>query len=254
MHPLHGAVILSFTLFAAILGVLEIGFRWARRLDAATVHEGTGGIEAAVFGLLGLLLAFSFAGAMARLDARRQLIVQEANAIGTAYLRLDVLPAAEQPPLRQWFREYVDARLEVHQKLPDLDAAQAAVDRGAAILQPIWTRAVSASQSGQASTAILVLPALNEMIDVTTSRSVLIHTHLPSLILSLLILVTLLSALLAGYAMARRPRRSWLHRVAFAAAISATVYAVMDLDHPRSGIIRLEAADQPLIQLRTSLR
>ena len=70
-------------------------------------------MEAAVFALLGLLLGFSFAGGTSRLDARRQLIVQEANAIGTAYLRLNLLPSTEQPEMRRLFREYVDARLHV---------------------------------------------------------------------------------------------------------------------------------------------
>lgn len=80
-----------------------------------TAHEGIGVIEAAVFALLGLLLGFSFSGGISRMGTKRQLIVQEANAIGTAYLRLDQLPASEQPEMRRLFMQYLGARLSVHE-------------------------------------------------------------------------------------------------------------------------------------------
>src|SRR6266513_2257041 len=81
-------------------------------------------LEVAVFALLGLLLAFTFSGAASRFDTRRQLIVEETNDIGTAYLRLDLLPVDAQPGLCENFRGYVDARLEVYRKLPDIAAAK----------------------------------------------------------------------------------------------------------------------------------
>jgi uncharacterized membrane protein YfcA len=92
------------------------------------------------------------------------------------------------------------------------------------------------------------------MIDVTTSRTVALYTHLPSLIFALLMIVALLSGLCAGYAMAKRKRRSWLHMVIYAPVVAVTIYAVIDLDHPRSGSIRLDAADNALAKLRDSIR
>ena len=103
-----------------ILLCLEIGFRIglaSSKRNNELAYEGTGTIDAAVFALLGLLLGFSFAGAMSRFDARRQLIVNEANTIGTAYLRVDLLPAAEQSEVRALFREYLDARLRAFEIL-----------------------------------------------------------------------------------------------------------------------------------------
>jgi len=102
--------------------------------------------------------------------------------------------------------------------------------------------------------AILVLPAINQMIDVTTSRRVALYTHLPSLILAMLMIVALFSGLLAGYAMAKRRSRSWLHMIAYAFVVSMTIYAVIDLDYPRSGLIRLDVADNALTKLRDSIR
>jgi hypothetical protein len=127
MNPAEWAVALSIGLFVGMLACLEVGYRIGRHNSAQhpeLAHEGTGTIEAAVFALLGLLLAFTFAGGTSRLDTRRQLIVQEANAIGTAYLRLDLLPANDQPDMRRLFREYLDARLRAYEKLPDLSAAE----------------------------------------------------------------------------------------------------------------------------------
>ena len=104
MTPVQTALAWSVGLFVGMLVCLEVGYRigsYGVERHQELEHEGTGAIEAAVFALLGLLLAFTFGGAMTRLETRRELIVQEANAIGTAYLRLDVLPAAEQPEMRR---------------------------------------------------------------------------------------------------------------------------------------------------------
>jgi len=121
--------------------------------------------------------------------------------------------------------------------------------------QQIWSRAVTAGQNDSTHNIVRVLlPALNEMMDVTTSRAIALDTHLPALVFLLLICVALLSALLAGHVMAKRKHRSPLHVILYAAIISFTIYAVLDLDEPRSGLIRLDRADQALIDLRDSVR
>jgi hypothetical protein len=214
-----------------------------------------GAIEAAVFALLGLLLGFSFSGGMDRLDARRLLIVQEANAIGTAYLRLDLLAITDQPELRRLFRDYLDARIRAYEKLPDTAAAGTEFEKAAKIQEAIWERAIRASKADpHEAVTRLVLPALNDMIDITTSRTVALFTRLPDLIFDLLVGVALLSGVLAGWAMAKRSQRSWLHMAAYALVVSVTVYTVADLDSPRSGLIRLDRADAALLQLRDSIR
>lgn len=116
MNPTKWAIAVSISLFVGILICLEIGYRLGRRSSqkySAAAHEGIGVIEAAVFARLGLLLGFSFPGGTSRLETKRQLVVQEANAISTAYVRLDELPLNEQPEMRRLFREYLDGRLSV---------------------------------------------------------------------------------------------------------------------------------------------
>jgi hypothetical protein len=258
MPPAKLATLLPLILFAGMMACLEIGYRIGRRNSAELPelsHEGTGVIEAAIFALLGLLLGFSFAGGTTRLDARRELIVREANAIGTAYLRVDLLPQSDQPKMRHLFRDYLDARLRVYEKLPNLDATDQELERASQIQQQIWSQAITyAASDPSQNVARLLLPALNDMIDVTTDRTVALHTHLPTLIFFLLVSVALLSALLAGYAMEKRKRRSLFHMILYAGVIAITVYAILDLDNPRTGQIRLGAADHVLVKLRDSIR
>ena len=127
----------GMALLLATLVLLEAG----RRIGAARIAAdpdgaaaGVSAVEAAVFALLGLLIAFTFSGAAQRFDARRQLIIEEANAIRTAWLRLDVLSRDEQPPMRQLLREYIDSRVETYQKLPDAAASAAAHARSEQLL------------------------------------------------------------------------------------------------------------------------
>ena len=97
-----------------------------------------------------------------RFDDRRHLIVEEANNIGTAYLRVDLLPAPAQPALRSLFRQYLDSRLEMYRKLPDVAAAKAELARSLKLQGGIWSTAVAAClDSGSQSAHMLLLPALN---------------------------------------------------------------------------------------------
>ena len=252
------AVEISVGIFLGIVACLEIGYRLGCRSVARErelAHEGIGPVEAAIFALLGLLLAFSFSGATARLDTKRQWVVNEANAIGTAYLRLDLLPVADQPEMRRLFRSYLDSRLRVYEKLPDLQAAEREMTSAAGLQQKIWANAIASRQKDSSGAVERgLLPALNEMIDISTTRTNALYTHLPTLIFVHLVVVALLSGLVAGYAIARRRGHSWLHMLLYAGVVAITIYVVIDLEYPRFGLIRLDGADRTLLDLRNSIR
>ena len=147
-------------LSASILVVLEAGRRiGARRLAAEgeVAAKGLGALEGAVFALLGLMIAFCFSGALTRFDARRHLVVQEANAIGTAWLRSDLLPPEAQPKAREYFRRYLDSRIETYRKVPDMAAVRQELARSAELQQEIWQLAISSSRSAGSSAAPVVL-------------------------------------------------------------------------------------------------
>lgn len=177
------------------------------------------------------------------------------DGIGTAYLRLDLLPASAQPALRDLFRRYVDSRLETYRKILDPDAAKAELARSARLQEQIWQRAVAASQMEGAppSAAMLLLPALNQMIDITTTRTMAAQLHPPIVVFAMLFGLALAGALLAGYGMAGGRARSWVHMVGFAAVLAEAVYAIIDLEYPRLGLIRVDAFDKPLVELRNSM-
>ena len=228
------AALIAIALFLGILLLLEIGRRIGdRRLaaDPEGARAGTGAVEGAVFALLGLLVAFTFSGAASRFDDRRALIVEETNDIGTAYLRLELLPASAQPALRDLFRRYVDSRLETYRKILDPDAANAELARSAELQEQIWTRAMAASQMEAAppSAAMLLLPALNQMIDITTTRTMTAQMHPPMVVFVMLFGLALAGALLAGYGMAGGKARSWLHMFGFATVLAGAVYVIIDL-------------------------
>jgi hypothetical protein len=250
----------SLLAIGLLFGML-IFFEVGRRIGKARLvrhpeglAKGGGAVEAGIYGLLGLLIAFTFSGGASRFEARRQLVTEEANAIGTGYLRINLLPAAAQPALRQLFREYLDSRLEMYQKLPDIEAAKAELAHSTKLQGDIWTSAIAACRdSGSQAAHMLFLPALNQMIDITTTRLVATQNHPPLVIYLMLIALCLIGSLLAGYDMSESKDRSWFHMVVFAAMLSLAVYVIVDLEYPRLGLIRIDAADQTLIELRKSL-
>jgi hypothetical protein len=259
MDQIFASLLFTLGVFVGMLIMLDVGRRiGARQLanDPKGSRTGTGTLEAAVFALLGLLIAFTFSGAVSRFDARRHLIVEETNAIGTAYLRLELLLAGAQPVLRETFRQYVDSRLQVYRKLPDVQAAKLELAQATKLQGEIWTQAVAASQAEGASSAsrMLLLPALNQMIDITTSRTMAVQMHPPLIIFAMLFLVALTSALLAGYGMAGGKSRRWIHVVGFALVVALSVYVILDIEFPRLGLIRVNAFDQALVDLLNSIK
>lgn len=253
------AITVSVGLFFGMLALMEVGRRiGARRRmqDAAGYRAGVGSVEGAVFALLGLLIAFTFSGAASRFDARRQLIIEETNNIGTAYLRLDLLPKQLQPALREQFRQYIDARLAFYRKLSGLPAAMAEHDKAIRLQGEIWQQAVAGSYDKGAlpAAAMLLLPALNAMFDIATTRALAMQIHPPEIIFVMLLGLALASALLVGYGMADSKERNWLHMLGLAFVMAVAIYVILDIEYPRFGFIRVDAFDQALVDLRDSMK
>lgn len=254
--PLFG-MIFAIALAIGIITLLEAGRRiGARRLamEGKSASSGLGTIEGAIFGLMGLILAFSFSGALSRFEARRHLVVEEANHIGTAWLRIDLLAPESQPAMRDLFRRYLDSRIEAYRKVPDMVAVNAELERSARLQSEIWAHAVDASRKSEIPSApMLLLPALNAMIDITTTRTEASRLHPPLIIFVMLGMLTLACSLFAGYEMAARRNLNMLHSVGFALVLAATVYVIIDLEYPRVGMIRMTDSDEVLADLRQTM-
>lgn len=248
-------LMITLVLMALLLACIEMGRRIRLRHKDEEASGGLSVIDGAVFGLLGLLLAFAFSGADARFEARRQLIVQETNDIGTAWLRVNLLPASAQPQLRADYRRYVDDRIAFYRDLND-NPQQARADfaNSNTLQTKIWSESIAAArQDPNPAVLSLVLSSLNDMIDITTTRAVALETHPPLAIYILLFVLALASSLIAGFSMGDRRKRPWLHTIVYAVALTVTIYTILDLEFPRAGIVRVDRYDQALINQRNSM-
>jgi hypothetical protein len=236
----------AFLLLPVMIILLQLGHSLRLRRETAPQSAA---IEGAVFALFGLLLAFTFSGAVARYDAHRQLVVEESNDIGTAYLRLDLLAPQDQPQLRQLFRDYVNSRLHLY------DRVSSEVSETTQQLQrEIWQKSVAATAAPTArpDATRLLLPALNSMIDITSTRQNSFNMHPPDVIFYLLFILSGGCALVAGYGMTAT-RRSWFYTIALAVTVTFTIYATLEIEYPRKGLIRLTHMDDTFLQLRNSM-
>jgi hypothetical protein len=252
------AIIISLSLFLGMIILLQLGHFLgcrANRQGYDKISEGFGTIHGALFALLGLLIAFTFSGAYDRFDHRRQLIVEEANAIGTAYLRLDLLPPEDQSLLREKFLAYVNSRIALYQKLIDKVEALKELEITNKLQREIWNLSVKSTQTSKDRSApILLLPALNQMIDITTTRKNSILTHAPVIIFIALINLALTCAFLAGIGMAKSPTMKWIHAVLFCGITAFVIYLILDIEYPRYGIVRLEKANSLLLEIRDGMQ
>jgi hypothetical protein len=259
MSAISTGMVFAGGLFFGMLVFLETGRRigaWRLSQDPEGARQGVGAVDGAVFGLLGLLIAFTFSGAASRFDNRRQLIIEEANDIGTAWLRLDVLPPSAAANLRELFRQYLDSRLATYRKLEnDIPAAEAELAHSLKLQKEIWNSAVAACREGGMQPAqALLLSALNAMFDIVTTRTAALRLHPPILIFAMLGGLSLAASLLAGYGMAGSKSRNWIHIVCFAFVMAVTVYVIIDIEYPRLGVIRVNAFDSIMIELRASMK
>lgn len=241
-------ILIAVGLFLGLFMALELGFRAGRRAvreREAPSSAQLGAIQGATLGLLGLLLGFSFAGAAGRFMDRQHLIVREANAIGTAYLRADLLPPEHAAEVRAALEQYVTHRLEVSARLilglqrEDRAAIAGFHDR-------LWHGAASGVRDAPAL-MVAVLNPVNEVIDLHGERIAASRRHLPGLVLGLLLVCSVLAVGAIGYGCGTSNRRCIPMTGALTVLIAITLWTIIDLDYPRAGLIRL--SDRPLAEL-----
>jgi len=259
MAPPIPPFLFAVLLFGGMLVMLEVGRRLGigRRSKESEGERGSlGAIEGAVFALFGLVVAFTFSGATSRFNEKRALIAVEANSIETAYLRLNLLPEEPRSELKELFRRYLDSRLETYRRLPNMEAASLEIIESKKIQREIWAKAVAATQlrGSHVDAGKLLLPALNNMIDITTTRTMALQTHPPNIVYALLFTLGLICSLLAGYRMANGQHRSWLHIMSFALITVIVAYVIIDVEYPRAGLIQIRGFDQSLIDVRVAMQ
>ena len=244
-------VLAGLVLFALLVLAHEVGFRVARR-RGARANEGerseTSTLQGGMLGLLGLLLAFTFAIASQRFDTRKQLVLDEANAIGTAYLRATAVPGGEE--VAELLRRYVDVRLEGAASRNPEDFRRA-VGESERLHDAMWSRVAALARANPDPLRTLLLVAVNEVIDLHEKRLTAMRNHVPTIILVLLLMVSVLTMASLGHAAGASGGRSMSTALTFAMLVTVVIMVVVDLDRPERGLIRV--SQQSLQTLRDGL-
>jgi hypothetical protein len=253
--------LLAFSAFAFIFALLwlsvVVGYRLGvrkRKQDGETQAGIVKVAEATVFALLGLLVAFSFAGAYDRFENRKFKIIEETNAIHTAYDSVKLLKPAVQKEMRDVIKRYLDERILTYGRLAEFHGFEAELSRFSTLSGEVWNKAIeSVKQTGDESSTLLFISAINKMIDVASTRILITRIHPPTQIFILLIGLAALSSFLAGYNMAMNKIYNSVYTLCFTAIMAFTLYVIMDLEFPRIGMIRVDVFDRYLVEMRDNL-
>ena len=253
---LYGAneIIIFFGFFASMLAATEAGFRLGRKSETNIPDKSkslVSTVEAAILGVLGLLLGFTISMAVSRFEVRKQLMLEKATAIGTSCLRTELLPAPEGSEIASLLHQYINIRVQygTTDNDPSLARQLDILHKQAARLQnDFWTRAVAYGQKDPNPATIgLLLQSLNRAIDLESARQMAFQNHVPESVIYVNGLVGVLAAMLVGYKLGLNGRRQSFSMCVL--AITLVLAIIIDLDRPRSGFIRI--SQQPMIDLQS---
>lgn len=244
-------------LVVLMLIFLEIGRLISIRAiknGSKTQSTGAGPVETIIFGLLGLLIAFTFTGAESRLEYRRQLITSAANSISTAYARMDLLSPKVQPKIKNMLKEYTFLRAEIYKDQETIKISNKLQQKSDILQKQIWALALEDCRNSETRTCdMLVLPALNDVFSIATLRQAALLNHPPLILYFLLVLIGLFGALLVGYSLPVAKKRNLLYMITYALMISILITLIIDMELPRTGIIKVDSADQLIYDLGNSM-
>ncbi|MFM8314530.1 MAG: hypothetical protein ACKOA8_09620 [Deltaproteobacteria bacterium] len=241
LYSLDTSTIVTLVFLGFIL-VWELAFRLGRRAATRRGKQSetqSQTIEAAVLTLFGLLLGFSFSMSSARFEARKQTVLEESNAIGTAYLRADVLELNSKQALRQILSRYLDARIELYQSGFQEEEVRLANEKADRAQKEAWELAVQESRKFPTPISALVLASLNQMIDLREKQQFSFENVVPQLVLGFLLVLSLLAVGVVGYLNGLTQSRHRGLSLVFALVVAMTLFLVFDLDRPRRGPIKL---------------
>jgi len=238
-------------LFAALVAARELG-GWLHgriaRSDKENHDEATdkGMLVSAVLGLLALLIAFTFSLSLNRYDQRRAIVVEEANAIGTAEMRVRLLPSPHDASVSRMLQDYARTRLAYGESPAAEKAALAA--RSSSQRNEIQSAAlVALAPEARNPLAGLVTPSINSVLDIGVEREALNAARIPGTILVILLAYNLLTALMLGFALTGKRARHRPATIILFASLTLTLAMILDLDRPQRGTIRVDQT--PIKQL-----
>jgi hypothetical protein len=253
-----GAGLIAAVLLAVVLAAIEIGFRFGRRNRGPDVDDDSkahiNATQASTLGILALLLAFTFSLSLQRFDTRSDAVVDEANAIGTAYLRAQLLPAPLRDETRALLRDYVDMRVRAGSvSIIQDDAWNSLMAETGSLQNALWDKARRAAEANPNPVPSgMFVQATNDLIDSFGRRDAAIHRHVPEVVLFLLIGTFLITSAIVGFSGGVIGRRPPLVSFAMVVLIVVLVFVILDLDRPIRGVIVV--SEKSLRDLQASMK
>jgi len=236
---------------AIILAITEVGWRLGRRVSRKG-GDHTPSLEGPMLGLLALMVGFTFAMALSRFEARRDAVLNEANAIGTTALRARLLPEPHRAEVLKLLREYVKIRLDVTQRSSSRIEVVAAIDRSNAIQENLWqhAKAVAAKDNSMVPSGLFI-QTLNEMIDSQAKRLAALRNRVPNIVVVALFGIAAVAGGFAGYSTGFDKRRSRIPVMVMGVVIAGVIILILDVDRPADGFI--DVSQQPMLDTAASL-
>jgi hypothetical protein len=248
-------LLISLALIGVLLAAEEVGFRVKRRTKPVTEGIERGDIAlilGAVLTLLALMLGFTYSMSENRFETRRQLVIEEANAIGTTYLRAKTLPEPRSSEIRELLRRYAGLRAGIGGRKDDTPEKIREVNNQAKQLHDsIWSHAAVLARENPNPIVSIFLQTLNEMIDFHSKRLAAFRNRVPFVIYLVLFVISSITFLLLGYYLGTRRQRVRILSMMLALLVAAVMWLILDLDQPVRGAIR--ASQQSLIDLQQDL-
>jgi len=250
------SLLIAGILLALMVVAIETGHRIGR-IRYAPANEKTrdhiNAIQASLLGVLALLLAFSLSLALQRFDSRNAAVVDEANAIGTTYLRAQLLPVSVRGESRKLLQGYIDLRVQASTISLDREGErQALIVKAHQVLDALWdlSRKAAAEDPGPVATGLFI-QSLNETMDAFAQRDAALKRHVPEPILILLFCAYVMTGGVIGYAAGVAGHRPSFVSYMLVALIVALAFFIVDLDRPRRGIITVDQTS--LIDLKAAI-
>jgi len=257
MYDINAGLIAA-VLLAVVLAAIEIGFRIGRRNRGAALDDDDkahiNATQASTLGILALLLAFTFSLSLQRFDTRSDAMVDEANAIGTAYLRAQMLPAPVRDETQALLRDYVDVRVEAgHVSIINDDEWAALMAKAGSLQNALWDKARRAAEANPSPVPSgMFVQATNDLIDSFGRRDAALHRHVPEVVLFLLLGTFLITSAIVGFSGGVIGRRPPLVSFAMVVLIVVLVFVILDLDRPIRGLIVV--SEKNLLDLQASMK
>lgn len=243
------SILLSLLVFLPIC--VHVGYWIAKLIKGNAEYALDDTIPASILGVHALLLGFTFSMSIGRYEERRHHVVKEANAIGTAYLRSQTLPAPYDTQAQTLYKAYVENILRYGKMVYGHDDIDQVTNELATIQKQLWTQAQEITKTHRTPIESLYLVALNEVIDDHSERTESLRNRLPLTVLVLLLITLAMAMMSFGYVEGQRGRKNSFWLVTLSVLFAVVLTIIIDMDRPRRGWIQV--SEKPMEELYESI-